>query len=163
QVAERVDALDLIGVLPEERHHPRKVIVHEAIDIGVRPQHVFPARVPVAPGLRSGLEASGHLCALPGLMDDPRDAHVLHMVASRRMPRPRPRLSTVALIVALFVWYVSGVEAWRRGNWGEIGARPSVLLTRPFEALRAFVSREGDEHLYHEYAELMVGGSGDLE
>jgi glycosyl transferase family 87 len=79
------------------------------------------------------------------------------------MPRPRPRLSTVALIVALFVWYVSGVEAWRRGNWGEIGARPSVLLTRPFEALRAFVSREGDEHLYHEYAELMVGGSGDLE
>ncbi|PYM71638.1 MAG: hypothetical protein DME03_19355 [Candidatus Rokuibacteriota bacterium] len=84
------------------------------------------------------------------------------MVASHRMPRSRPRLLAPALIVALFVWYVSGVEAWRRGNWGEIGERPSVLLTRPFQALRAYVSREGDDHLYYEYAELMVGGSGDL-
>jgi len=78
------------------------------------------------------------------------------------MPRSRPRLFAPALIVALFVWYVSGVEAWRRGNWGEIGERPSVLLTRPFQALRAYVSREGDDHLYYEYAELMVGGAGDL-
>jgi Glycosyltransferase family 87 len=78
------------------------------------------------------------------------------------MPRSRPRLLAPALIVALFVWYVSGVEAWRRGNWGEIGERPSVLLTRPFQALRAYVSREGDDHLYYEYAELMVGGAGDL-
>jgi hypothetical protein len=78
------------------------------------------------------------------------------------MPRSRPRLFAPALIVALFVWYVSGVEAWRRGNWGEIGERPSVLLTRPFQALRAYVSREGDDHLYYEYAELMVGGPGDL-
>jgi Glycosyltransferase family 87 len=84
------------------------------------------------------------------------------MVASLRMPRSRPRLFAPALIVALFVWYVSGVEAWRRGNWGEIGERPSVLLTRPFQALRAYVSREGDDHLYYEYAELMVGGAGDL-
>jgi hypothetical protein len=78
------------------------------------------------------------------------------------MPRSRPRLFAPALIVALFVWYVSGVEAWRQGNWGEIGERPSVLLTRPFQALRAYVSREGDDHLYYEYAELMVGGAGDL-
>ena len=84
------------------------------------------------------------------------------MVASLRMPRSRPRLFAPALIVALFVWYVSGVEAWRRGNWGEIGERPSVLLTRPLQALRAYVSREGDDHLYFEYAELMVGGAGDL-
>src|SRR5215510_5304896 len=84
------------------------------------------------------------------------------MVASLRMPRSRPRLFAPALIVALFVWYVSGVEAWRQGNWGEIGERPSVLLTRPFQALRAYVSREGDDHLYYEYAELMVGGAGDL-
>ena len=85
------------------------------------------------------------------------------MVASHRMPRSRPRLYAPALIVALFVWYVSGVEAWRLGKWGEIGERPSVLLTRPFQALRAYVSREGDDHLYYEYAELMVGGSADLE
>jgi Glycosyltransferase family 87 len=78
------------------------------------------------------------------------------------MRRSRPRLLAPALIVVLFVWYVSGVEAWRRGNWGEIGERPSILLTRPFQALRAYVSREGDDHLYYEYAELMVGGAGDL-
>src|SRR5262245_32892284 len=78
------------------------------------------------------------------------------------MLRSRPRLYTPPLIVAVFVWYVSGVESWRRGNWGEIGERPSVLLTRPLQALRAYVSREGDDHLYYEYAELMVGGSGDL-
>src|SRR4029450_10941702 len=84
------------------------------------------------------------------------------MVASHRMPRSQPRLLAPALIVAVFVWYVSGVEAWRRGNWGDIAERPSVLLTRPFQALRAYVSREGDDHLYYEYAELMVGGSGDL-
>jgi Glycosyltransferase family 87 len=78
------------------------------------------------------------------------------------MPRSQPRLLALALIVAVFVWYVSGVEAWRRGNWGDIAERPSVLLTRPFQALRAYVSREGDDHLYYEYAELMVGGSGDL-
>jgi uncharacterized Tic20 family protein len=84
------------------------------------------------------------------------------MVASHRMLRSRPRLLAPALVVAVFVWYVSGVESWRRGNWGEIGERPSVLLTRPLQALRAYVSREGDDHLYYEYAELMVGGSGDL-
>ena len=84
------------------------------------------------------------------------------MVVSGGMPHGLPRPLTLALIVSLFVWYVSGVEAWRRGDWGEIRERPSVLLTRPFQALRAYVSREGDEHLYHEYAELMVGGSGDL-
>src|SRR5262245_58241885 len=78
------------------------------------------------------------------------------------MSRSRPRLYALALIVAIFVWYVSGVEAWRRGHWGDIGERPSVLLTRPFQALRAYVSREGDDHLYYEYGELMVGGAGDL-
>jgi hypothetical protein len=78
------------------------------------------------------------------------------------MLRSRPRLLAPALVVAVFVWYVSGVESWRRGNWGEIGERPSVLLTRPLQALRAYVSREGDDHLYYEYAELMVGGPGDL-
>src|SRR5215510_3047518 len=78
------------------------------------------------------------------------------------MSRSRPRLYALALIVVIFVWYVSGVEAWRRGNWGDIGERPSVLLTRPFQALRAYVSREGDDHLYYEYAELIVGGAGDL-
>jgi len=84
------------------------------------------------------------------------------MVASDRMPRSGPRLLAPALIVVLFVWYVSGVEDWRLGKWGEIGKQPSVLLTRPFQALRAYVSREGDDHLYYEYAELMVGGAGDL-
>jgi hypothetical protein len=84
------------------------------------------------------------------------------MVASDRMPRSGPRLFAPALIVVLFIWYVSGVEAWRLGRWGEIGERPSVLLTRPLQALRAYVSREGDDHLYYEYAELMVGGAGDL-
>ena len=68
----------------------------------------------------------------------------------------------VCLIVALFVWFGSGVEAWRMGQWGEIRERPTLLLVKPWNALRAFVSRDGDDRLYFQYAELMLGRPGDL-
>jgi hypothetical protein len=78
------------------------------------------------------------------------------------MPEGLPRPRTLLLIVGLFVWFASGVEAWRRGDWSDVRARPTVLVSQPWKGLRAFVSREGDDRLYHQYAELMVGRPGDL-
>jgi Glycosyltransferase family 87 len=74
---------------------------------------------------------------------------------------PRPR--TLLLIVAMFVWFACGVEGWRRGQyWHRLAQDPSLLLTEPWNSFRAFVSREGDDHLYYEYAGLMLGRETDL-
>jgi hypothetical protein len=73
-----------------------------------------------------------------------------------------PRRRTLLIIVGLLVWFASGVEAWRRQEWGEVARRPALLLWQPWQALRAFVSREGDERLYHQYAGLMLGRPADL-
>jgi hypothetical protein len=74
---------------------------------------------------------------------------------------PRPR--TLLLIVAMFAWFACGVEGWRRGQyWHRLAQEPSLLLTEPWNAFRAFVSREGDDHLYYEYAGLMLGREADL-
>ena len=74
-----------------------------------------------------------------------------------------PRLRTLLLLVGLFVWFNSGVEAWRQGETQEIKARPWMLLVKPWQGLRAFASRDGDERLYFQYAELMFGRTPDLE
>ena len=74
---------------------------------------------------------------------------------------PRPR--TLLLLVALFIWFNSGVEAWRQGETQEIKARPWMLVVKPWQGLRAFVSRDGDERLYFQYAELMFGRTPDLD
>lgn len=73
---------------------------------------------------------------------------------------PRPRL--LLIITALFVWFASGVEAWRLGDWHDVKQDPALLARRPWKALRAFVSRDGDDRLYFQYAELMLGRPGDL-
>ena len=78
-----------------------------------------------------------------------------------RFDLPRPR--TLLLIGAMFVWFACGVEGWRRGQyWHRLAQQPSLLLTEPWNSFRAFVSREGDDHLYYEYAGLMLGREADL-
>jgi uncharacterized membrane protein len=77
------------------------------------------------------------------------------------MARGLPRLKTLLPILALFVWYGSGVEDSKYIK--QVASNPRVLLTNPLLALVAMVDRSGDDRLYFNYAQLMLGHSADLD
>lgn len=66
------------------------------------------------------------------------------------------------LVCATLVWFDSGMEWVRRASWAELSAQPARLLWPPWNALRAYVSRDGDDRLYYEYSRLMLGEEADL-
>jgi hypothetical protein len=68
--------------------------------------------------------------------------------------------SLAALAVVLF-WFNTGIEAVRTASWDDLKANPSMVLWPPWNVLRAYVSREGDDHLYYEYTRLLLGQDAD--
>jgi uncharacterized membrane protein len=78
------------------------------------------------------------------------------------MPKGLPLPKTLALIVAVFVWF--GSSAQPRDSWArrQIGENPWAVLN-PIVAVLALVARDGDDRLFYNYAQLMVGQPPDLE
>jgi hypothetical protein len=74
------------------------------------------------------------------------------------MPRPR----TLLLLVALFVWFASGIERFKLGGWDALDRDPGQVLWPPWRALQLYVSYGGDERLYFQYAQLLIGQPADL-
>ena len=74
EVARGVHAHNRVGVALVDRQEPGVVRVEESPQILVGPEPILPAGVVRAPGLLVGSPLGGKLGALPGLVDDARDA-----------------------------------------------------------------------------------------
>src|SRR5688500_1812428 len=79
------------------------------------------------------------------------------------MPKGFPRPRTLLLILAVFVWFGSSVQPRDSGARKQLAANPRALLTNPLLGLAALVDRDGDDRLYYNYAQLMVGEAPDFE
>ena len=74
-----------------------------------------------------------------------------------------PRRRDLLLLGVALAWFNWGLESLRTGGLDRLAQNPSELLSSPWLALRAFVSRDGDERLYWEYSRLALGQEADLD
>jgi hypothetical protein len=80
-----------------------------------------------------------------------------------RMPKILPRPTTLLLIVGVLVWFGTSVEPKDSPSVQRVVANPRVLLSNPLIGLQAMIARNGDDRLYYNYAQLMLGGAPDFD
>jgi glycosyl transferase family 87 len=74
-----------------------------------------------------------------------------------------PRRRDLVLLCLALAWFNWGLESLRTGGLDRLAQNPTELFSPPWLALRAFVSRDGDERLYWEYSRLALGQQADLD
>ncbi len=74
-----------------------------------------------------------------------------------------PRRRDLLLLCVALAWFNWGDESLRTGGLDRLAQNPRELFSPPWLALRAFVSRDGDERLYWEYSRLALGQEADLD
>ena len=74
-----------------------------------------------------------------------------------------PRRRDLLLLCGVLAWFNWGLESLRTGGLDRLAENPIELFSPPWTALRAFVSRDGDERLYWEYSRLALGQEPDLD
>jgi hypothetical protein len=79
------------------------------------------------------------------------------------MARGLPPAKVLLLILGVFAWFATSVESNESKYIRRIAADPRVLLTNPLLALGAMVDRNGDDRLFYNYAQLMLGHPADLD
>jgi hypothetical protein len=66
-------------------------------------------------------------------------------------------------LCGVLAWYNCGIEEFRLGHLGELPEHPLRIFSPPWLALRAYVSRSGDEKLYWQDSRLAKGEEPDLD
>jgi hypothetical protein len=79
------------------------------------------------------------------------------------MAKGLPHLKPLVLITGLLVWFGSSVETKQSAALQTVAHDPRVLLAKPLLALGAMVARNGDDRLYFNYADLMLGHAADFD
>ncbi|MFL5302806.1 MAG: glycosyltransferase 87 family protein [Anaeromyxobacteraceae bacterium] len=99
----------------------------------------------------------------PPAPPDRSDGQRRPMATSASAARVPSILASLVVLGVTLAWFNSGIEAVRNASWEDLQRHPELVLRPPWNLLRAFASRDGDEHLYYEYSRLALGEAADLD
>jgi hypothetical protein len=74
-----------------------------------------------------------------------------------------PNARWLLALLLILVWFNSGIESFRNGDLGDIPEHHEKLFSPPWLPFRAYASRNGEEKLYWNYANLILGKPYDLD